>query len=59
MSFLEEGGEKEETVSCSLSETIWLLIKAKGGGYHQDNLNLGELLICGVNNAMKGQNWES
>lgn len=31
MNFLEEGGEKEETLSCSLSKSIWLLyLKLKG-----------------------------
>lgn len=42
-----------------VEEYLAAVSKAKGGGYHQDNLNLGELLICGVNNALKGQNWES
>lgn len=58
MSFLKkEGGEKEEIVSCSLSKSIWLLYLKLKGSHHQDNLNLGESLLCGINNALKGQNW--
>lgn len=41
-----------------VKECLAAVFEAKGGGHHQDNLSLGELPICGGNNALKGQNWE-
>lgn len=57
---LEGGGRRKggDSILFFVKECLAAVFEAKGGGHHQDNLSLGELPICGGNNALKGQNWE-